>query len=183
VYWISWVFEFGTPLNHRREQVQLCPVNCMLGLAQPQLQKWVRCSTADFSYVYIQREAVTSSSCSQGLQCSPPSLRNASQPHVATVYNKLTGGGGGWCVSIQAHNLPGPSFMHVLSSVCCLFRHLLSLPVKVSRTSLCYEIQAWDYHWFNFIYYVYKEPKMIVGCRKHWYWHKHAVYFLHPRCL
>jgi hypothetical protein len=60
---------------------------------------------------------------------SPPP-RNASPTRVATIYNKLTGGGGGWCVSIQAPSLPGPSFMHVWSSVCCLFLHLPSLLVR-----------------------------------------------------
>jgi hypothetical protein len=55
---------------------------------------------------------------------TPPPPRITSPPQVATVYNKLTGGGGGWCVSIPMHSLPDPSFMHVLSSACCLFRHL-----------------------------------------------------------
>jgi hypothetical protein len=42
----------------------------MLELAQPQLQKWARCSTAVFSFnVYIQRDVVTSSSCYRELQC------------------------------------------------------------------------------------------------------------------
>jgi hypothetical protein len=56
----------------------------------------------------------------------PPPLRNASPSHVATIYNKLTGGGGGWCVSTQTPSLPGSSFMHVWPFVCCLFQHLLS---------------------------------------------------------
>jgi hypothetical protein len=30
----------------------------------------------------------------------------------------------GWCVSIWAPSLPGPSFAYVWSSVCCLFLHL-----------------------------------------------------------
>jgi hypothetical protein len=29
-----------------------------------------------------------------------PPPRNAFPPRVATVYNKLTGGGEGWCISI-----------------------------------------------------------------------------------
>jgi hypothetical protein len=45
----------------------------------------------------------------------PPPSRIASPSHVATVYNKLSGGGEGWCVFIQAPSLPGPSFMHVWS--------------------------------------------------------------------
>jgi hypothetical protein len=66
----------------------------------------------------------------------PPPLRTSSPPHFATVYDKLTGGGGGWCVSIWESKLPGPSFVHVWSSVCCLFLHLPLSSVKVSRTSL-----------------------------------------------
>jgi hypothetical protein len=95
VYQIKCGFEFGTAPNRRREKVKLCPINCMLELAQHQLQKWARCSTAVFSFnVYVQREAVTGSSCSQGLQCHAPSPENYSPPCVATVANKLTGGGG-----------------------------------------------------------------------------------------
>jgi hypothetical protein len=60
-----------------------------------------------------------------------------SPPHVATVYNKLIRGAGGCCVSFRVPSLPGPSFMHVWSSVCGLFWHPLSLPVNVSRTSSC----------------------------------------------
>jgi hypothetical protein len=68
----------------------------MLELAQPQLMKWTRCNTADFSFnVYDQREAVTGSSCSQGLQCHALSLRIASPPHVATVYNTVEVKGAG----------------------------------------------------------------------------------------
>jgi hypothetical protein len=52
---------------------------------------------------------------------TPPPLRIISPPCVATVYNKLTGGEGGWCVSIRAHSLPGPSFVHVWSFVCLSF--------------------------------------------------------------
>jgi hypothetical protein len=51
---------------------------------------------------------------------TPPPPINASPPHFMTVYNKCTGGGWGCCVSIWAPSLPGPSFVHVWSSVCCL---------------------------------------------------------------
>jgi hypothetical protein len=58
----------------------------------------------------------------------PPPQRNASLPHVDTVYiiNALEVGVTG--VSPSKHtSLPGPSFMHVLSFV-CLFWHLLLSP-------------------------------------------------------
>jgi hypothetical protein len=61
---------------------------------------------------------------------TPPPARIASPPPVTTVYNKFTEGEGGWCVSIQSLSLPGPSFMHAWSSVCCLFMHLPSPPVR-----------------------------------------------------
>jgi hypothetical protein len=100
VYQISCRLEFGTTPNHRREQAYLCPINCMLELAQPQLQKWARCSTAVFSFnVYVQREAVTSSSCSWGYNCHAPLPENCLSTSFATVYSKLAGGREGWCVS------------------------------------------------------------------------------------
>jgi hypothetical protein len=126
VYWISCMFEFGTAPNCRREKIKLCPVICMRGLAQPQLQMWARCSTAVFLRCLRLERSSHSFLRSQGLQCPPPPLRNASPPQVATVYNKRTEGGGCWCVSIQAHSLPGPSFVHVWSFVCLSF---LSSPV------------------------------------------------------
>jgi hypothetical protein len=105
----------------------------MLGLAQPQLQKWARCSITVFPKMFTFREKLS--------QVSPvPDDYNVMPPPpitspyllplfiiygVATVYNKLTGGEGCWCVSIKALSLPGPSFAHVWSSV-CLFWHLLS---------------------------------------------------------
>jgi hypothetical protein len=94
-----------------------------------------------FSFnVYVQREAVTGSSYSRGLQCQPPPLRNASPPCVATVYNEFTGGRDDWCVSIRAPSVPGPSFMYVWSSV-CLFWHLPLPLVQVSRTTSC---RTWE---------------------------------------
>jgi hypothetical protein len=92
--------------------------NCMLGLAQPQLQKWARCSTAVFPKIFMFKEKLSQvSPIPEDYSVTPPPLRIASPPCVAAVYNKLPGGGGGWCVSIRAHSLPGPSFMHVWSSV------------------------------------------------------------------
>jgi hypothetical protein len=104
----------------------------MLELAQPQLQKWARCSTAVFTLnVYVQREAATASSCSRGLQCHAPSRWELPLHLMLPLYiTKLTGGEGGWCVSIQALSLPGHSFMHVWSSVCCLFLHVSSPSVR-----------------------------------------------------
>jgi hypothetical protein len=59
----------------------------------------------------------------------PPPRRNASPPHVATVYNKHTGGGGAGVSPSNHTSLPGlyASFMHVWSFV-CLFWHLLLPP-------------------------------------------------------
>jgi hypothetical protein len=59
VYRIGCVFGFGTAPNRRREQAQLCPINCPLGLAQPQLQKWARCSTAVFPKMFMFREKLS----------------------------------------------------------------------------------------------------------------------------
>jgi hypothetical protein len=55
----------------------------------------------------------------------PPPLRIASPPRVVTIYNKLTGGGGSWCVFIRVPSLPGPSFVHI-------WPHLLSFPASQS---------------------------------------------------
>jgi hypothetical protein len=40
----------------RREQAQLCPINCRLELAKPQLLKWARCRTAVFPKIFMFRE-------------------------------------------------------------------------------------------------------------------------------
>jgi hypothetical protein len=124
VYQISCRFEFGTAPNHRREQAQLCPINCTLELAQPQLQKWGRCNTAVFPKMFMFREKLSQvSPVPQDYNITPPSLRTAAPLQFATVYkNSLEMEGPG--VSIRAPSLPGPSFMHVWSSVCCLFQHL-----------------------------------------------------------
>jgi hypothetical protein len=131
MYRISCVFEFVTATNHRREQAQLCPVICMLGLAQPQLQKWARCSTALFPNMFTFREKLSQvPPVPKDYNVTSPPLRIASLSLVVTVHNKLAGGGGGWWVSIRTLSLPGPSFMHVWSSVCCLFWHLPLPPVR-----------------------------------------------------
>jgi hypothetical protein len=96
----------------------------MLRLAQPQVQMWGKCSTAVFP-----RCLCSERSCQRFplfLRITGQALlpRITSSPCVATVYDKLTGGGGCWCVLTSLY---GSSFMHDLSSVCCLFHHL-SLP-------------------------------------------------------
>jgi hypothetical protein len=96
VYQINWGFEFGTTPNYRREHAQLCPINCRLELAQLQLQKWARCSTAVFPKMFTFREKWSQvPPVPVDYNVMPPPLRTASPPHIATVYNKLTGGGDG----------------------------------------------------------------------------------------
>jgi hypothetical protein len=110
------------PQTAEGSKYSLCPVICMLGLAQPQLQKWARCSYSCFSLMFMFREKMSQvPPVPEDYNVMPLTPRNASPPRVATVYNKLTGGGGYWCVSIQAPSLPCPGCMHVLSSVCCPF--------------------------------------------------------------
>jgi hypothetical protein len=86
-----------------------------VGTASPALEGKMQCSCFCWD-VYIWRGVVTGPSCSRELQCHVPTPRTAAPPHFATVCNKLTGGGGGWCVSIWPPSLHGPSFVHVLSS-------------------------------------------------------------------
>jgi hypothetical protein len=70
--------------------------------------QWARCSTAVFPKMFTFKEKVPS--VLKNYHVTPSPLRAASPPHFATVYNKLTGGGDCWCVSIQAPSLPGPSW-------------------------------------------------------------------------
>jgi hypothetical protein len=122
LYRINWGLEFGTAPNSRREQAQLCTINCRLELAQPQLQKWARCSTAAFPKMFTCRKKQSQiPPVPNNYNVSPLPPRTAAPSCVVTVYNKLAGGGGGWCVSILVPSLPGPSFVHVWSSVCCPF--------------------------------------------------------------
>jgi hypothetical protein len=102
------------------------------------VQKWARCSTAVFPLMFTFREKLSQVPLvPQNYNVMPSSPEHCSPPHVASVCYKLTGGRGGWCVSIQAPRLPGLSFMTVWSSLYCLFQHLLMPPVKVSMTSSC----------------------------------------------
>jgi hypothetical protein len=72
----------------------------MLDLAHPQLQKWARCSIAVFPKIFTFREKLSQvPPVPEDYNVTPSLLRIASPPPVATVYNKLTGGGGGWSVS------------------------------------------------------------------------------------
>jgi hypothetical protein len=68
----------------------------MLELAQPQLQKWARCSTAVFPKMFTFREKLSQvPPVPEYYNVKPhPPLRNVSPPRVSTVYNKLTGGAG-----------------------------------------------------------------------------------------
>jgi hypothetical protein len=53
---------------------------------------------------------------------------------------------GGWWVSIQVPSLPGPSFMHVWSSVCSLFLHLLLPSVRfIGQAHVGHE--RWHLNW------------------------------------
>jgi hypothetical protein len=73
----------------------------MLELAQPQLQKWAGCSTAVFPKMFMFREKLSQvPPLPNDYNVMAPPPRTAPPPHFATVYNKLTGGGGGWCVYI-----------------------------------------------------------------------------------
>jgi hypothetical protein len=44
------------------------------------------------------------------------------------------------CISIWVPSLPGPSFVHIWCSVCCLFC-ISHFPQLVSKTSLC---ETWE---------------------------------------
>jgi hypothetical protein len=107
---------------------QKCPIICRLGWHSPQPQKGARarCSTAGFPDMLIFRE--------QRLQAPPvpnscnvtPTKNYCSTSLFATVYNKLTGGRQGGCMS-PSECPPDPSFLHV----CLLpFLNLPSLPVR-----------------------------------------------------
>jgi hypothetical protein len=103
-------------------------------IAQPQLRKWASTVQLFFPLMFTFGEMLSHvPPVPQDDIVMPPPLRNASLPCVATVYNKLTGGGGCWCVSITASSLPGCTFTHVLSSVCCLFWYLPSPSVMCLR--------------------------------------------------
>jgi hypothetical protein len=53
-------------------KAQLYQINCRLQLAQPQLQKWARGSTAVFPNMFIfRREVLTGPSCSKNYNVIP----------------------------------------------------------------------------------------------------------------
>jgi hypothetical protein len=96
----------------------------MLELTQPQLQKWARCSTATFPLMFVFREKLSQvPPVPKYCNVMPPPLRIISLPHVVTLYNKLTGGEGGWCVSINTQ----PTWPQIYS---CLIFCLLSFPAS-----------------------------------------------------
>jgi hypothetical protein len=59
-------------------------------MAQPQLQKWTRCSTAVFPKMFTFREMSQVYPVPKNYNATPPPQRTAAPPHVVTVYNKLT---------------------------------------------------------------------------------------------
>jgi hypothetical protein len=72
--------------SRRRKQMQLCPINCRLGLAQPQLQKRARCSTAVFPKMFMFREKQSQVHLvPENYHVMPPPPRAAAPPHFATV--------------------------------------------------------------------------------------------------
>jgi hypothetical protein len=76
------------------------PNKLRVELAQPQLQKWARCSTSVFPKMFKFREKQSQvPPVLDNYNITLP-LRTAAPPSFATVYNKLAGGGGGWCDSI-----------------------------------------------------------------------------------
>jgi hypothetical protein len=71
------------------------PNRCTLELTQSQLQKWARCSSVVFPKMFTFRENLSQVSLvPEDYNVTLPPPKTASPPHVATVYNKLTGGGG-----------------------------------------------------------------------------------------
>jgi hypothetical protein len=116
--------EFGTaPATEGSKW--LCPINCRLELAQPQLQKWTRCSTAVFPKMFTFREKWSQVPPVLGnYNVTSPPLRTAAPLRFATVYNKLTGGGGGCFVSPFMH----PAY---LAPALCMFG-LLSIVLSAS---------------------------------------------------
>jgi hypothetical protein len=121
----DWVWH-GT--SCRREQAQLCPINCRLSLAQPQPQKRARCSTAVCPKMLMIREKQSQiPPVPKNYNVTPSPLRTAAPPHFATVYNKLSGGGRGCFVSPSEH----PA--HLVPALCmfCLLSFVLSASLIV----------------------------------------------------
>jgi hypothetical protein len=109
--------------------VQLCPIYYMLELAQPQPQKWARCSRAVFPKMFTFREKwsqVPPVSENYNVMLTP--LRTAAPPCFATECNKLAGGGGGSCVSAS-------KCLISLAPVLCMFG-LLSVVLSASPVTL-----------------------------------------------
>jgi hypothetical protein len=94
-------------------------------MAQPQVQKWARCSTAVFPLVFTFREKPRVPPVPEDYNTTPPPLRMASPPCVVTVYNKLTGSG--WVrVSPSEH----PAYLAPAFGVFCLLSVVFS---RISR--------------------------------------------------
>jgi hypothetical protein len=98
----------------------------MLELAQPQLQKRARCSSAVFPNMFTFREKQSwVPPAPDNYNVTPPPPRAAVPPRFATVYNKLAGGGGACCVSPSKH-------LAYLAPALCTFG-LLSYLFCISR--------------------------------------------------
>jgi hypothetical protein len=84
-------------------------------LVQSQLQKKARCSTAIFPKMFMFREVLP---VPKNYNVTPPLPQELPFHLVLPLYmiNSLA-------VEVASVS-PGPSFMHVWSSVCCLFLHL-----------------------------------------------------------
>jgi hypothetical protein len=94
----------------------------MLELAQTQLQKWARCSTAVFPKMFTFREKLSQAPpVPEEYNVTPPTPKITSPPLVAAVYNKLTGSGGGWCVSIEC-----PAYLAPALCIFCLLSVVFS---------------------------------------------------------
>jgi hypothetical protein len=90
-----WVWVWHSPKPQKRANIVMPnKLHIWVGTASAAEKGKMQYSCFSFN-VYIQREAVTASSCSPELQCHTPSAENClstSPPCVATVYNKITGG-------------------------------------------------------------------------------------------
>jgi hypothetical protein len=99
-------------------------------LAQPQLQKWARCSTAVFPKILTFREKLSQvSPVPKDYSVTPPPPRKASPPPAVTVYIKNSLEVEGVCVS-PSESPPTWRYLYVCLVFCCLFQHFPLPPVR-----------------------------------------------------